>query len=1725
MRKILLVLSLLVLAVPAARSQTATLRYNPPASATGCGAAQNCVVSLTSPTNTPIIAGDTLIYQCEANHGAIYTVSNAGKFVPMKPFASIHGGYQGSQGVVLSAAAETGSDTITFTYQNGNASASTGHCTIWEYQVTGGTPLLDGDNGITSPSGTTIQLPGFTPSAAGDFDVLQSFAPFTAATSVSAPFSLFTNGPSALGHAEGTSASLLSPIFTWGSSQADLMAQSIELGFNSVPCTDLTLANFGGTNGGGGVNGTSVTAAMLAANTKGFQGGAWSFNGTGAFQYSTGAAAPLVGSLGRACDGTFPSVNGTTGITYSTSIGNNQNWEYGASTNGGILTTGSMTADINISFTFPNTDISYDDSFVSETQGDNDFLNAKLRNDTGTQREVSLECPGNGSADTGYTNLNPGQTYHFQEILNPGGTHYFNIYSGWQSPSSPGQLIRVAPCPSLGATYYPQLVAFGNGQVQNQPTPGYNVNFDSFMLTFGFNSTCYAASPAETDVAAAIALCKPISNSIVEMPTGLATWSTQILAALTSSMTLQGQSLCTGGCAPGSQGIGLAFADNGGVCTATLGTCITLNDVGQAALDFSGCTTANVLRITQITFIVAAANSGGSVQPNCTNGQSSAYRFDHLHVINNSNHGVFMEADGGTGLNDHILYSATTGYSYSVFGGDFSTVGYSNWAAPSPWGSANANFIEDSNSTVTTSNGALTDGHFGCNVVIRYSQITGWDGAGITHGTDSGGYRSCIIAEIYNNTMNTNATGANVNPWGSRGGSVIFHDNVLGGPFQWGAIALDYFRANPADAVNSQTWGLAGPGLNWTQVALNVGGTTLNAPAYQTNHTYAANSVVTLAGPCGTNPSPSNVQTTAGGTTGGSAPVCPQFPNTVTDSGGVVWVNVGGATSASPGGQSCGPSSNQQCAGFQTANPDTQCFSGATCLRYFDANGGVWPFRDQPGVVHNQVSVGNWQWNNSGPQQPANYWSTDSPGAVQLNRDYFNSAPSGYAAFGYPHPLNSTSSGSVSVSPSSESCGTSNIGSPVTCGTVTVTNNSGASITISSVTYGGTNGADFTNLTSPTCTGAIANGATCNVVPKFTPSISGTESGTVSIAYTGFSGTPNPLVVSLSGTGSAVAQLVTLSANKKFLVNGTTGQPVFLTGDAPQLLTLQLCANSDITQYLTDRASRNFNAMWVIAIDQLDQNNEPQDGCGNLPFTSGGLTPNNWFGTFNPTYWSRIDAAVAQMSSLGMTVFLQPSFIGNNDGNVYDTPQWNSAANQSIITSYCTTFATRYANANNIVYVLGGDYNPSNATILANVNACGAAMKAADPNHLITIEGYGASGGSNLSTSPYTSGTLPSWLTLNWGYDHIAFGNSISVCNSAFTGGLGVVPVQGEDTYEDEGGITSVQNRNTAYWQVLSGCFAGRLFGNGQIWSFNATHSGDPNPPTWQTELSSVGSVSQQLLGQLMRSREHWLMAPDISHTYLTAGFGSGNSTSVAARSSDGQTIIVYDPVGNTQAFTVNMAGITSASSTVKEWWYNPSNGVSSPIGTHANSGSVVFTAPDANDWVLVLDDASANLSAPGGGSVTISPSSENFGSVTVGHPSSGMASIVTNSTAAAITISTINYTGTNALDFSTSATTCSGSLAANGGSCTITTTFTPSILGVETATLNFAFTGASGSPIVVSVFGTGGSPGVGSCVETQTTTPSVGINVGRRVAETENNSTNDATQAIKPGGVCHAIQ
>ncbi|MFJ4848288.1 choice-of-anchor D domain-containing protein [Streptomyces sp. NPDC088733] len=99
----------------------------------------------------------------------------------------------------------------------------------------------------------------------------------------------------------------------------------------------------------------------------------------------------------------------------------------------------------------------------------------------------------------------------------------------------------------------------------------------------------------------------------------------------------------------------------------------------------------------------------------------------------------------------------------------------------------------------------------------------------------------------------------------------------------------------------------------------------------------------------------------------------------------------------------------------------------------------------------------------------------------------------------------------LSVSPSSLTFGTQAPGTTSAARNVTVTNTGTAAATISSVTASG----DFAQ--SNTCGTSLAAGAGCTVAVTFTPTASGTRTGTLTINGNAAN---NPVTVALSGTGS-----------------------------------------------------------------------------------------------------------------------------------------------------------------------------------------------------------------------------------------------------------------------------------------------------------------------------------------------------------------------------------------------------------------------------------------------------------------------------------------------------------------------------------------------------------------------------------------------------------------------------
>src|ERR1035437_5659591 len=135
------------------------------------------------------------------------------------------------------------------------------------------------------------------------------------------------------------------------------------------------------------------------------------------------------------------------------------------------------------------------------------------------------------------------------------------------------------------------------------------------------------------------------------------------------------------------------------------------------------------------------------------------------------------------------------------------------------------------------------------------------------------------------------------------------------------------------------------------------------------------------------------------------------------------------------------------------------------------------------------------------------------------------------------------------------------------------------------------------------------------------------------------------------------------------------------------------------------------------------------------------------------------------------------------------------------------------------------------------------------------------------------------------------------------------------------------------------------------------------NQLTKMNIIQHLNSFVPRLTGQSYRVQWDTLI-PDFENHVITSGYGTLDSKDyvASARTSNGNTIIAYLPSKRT--VTVDMSNIQGEKA--KCWWYNPSNGKAIVSGTYNNFGFRSFTPDSEGDWVLVIDNASMKLPAPG---------------------------------------------------------------------------------------------------------------------------------------------------------------
>jgi hypothetical protein len=645
--------------------------------------------------------------------------------------------------------------------------------------------------------------------------------------------------------------------------------------------------------------------------------------------------------------------------------------------------------------------------------------------------------------------------------------------------------------------------------------------------------------------------------------------------------------------------------------------------------------------------------------------------------------------------------------------------------------------------------------------------------------------------------------------------------------------------------------------------------------------------------------------------------------------------------------------------------------------------------------------------------------------------------------------------------------------------TATLENTGNSLLTISSIVLGGADPGDFT-MSPCSSTTPLAAGSNCNISVSFTPTVAGSRSATVTITYTGATG--SPAVITLSGMGVAASQSLavgpaTITFPPQVVTTASTLSPYVLltnTGTSPVTISsIALAGDSDFTI--------------------------SSQGCPISPSTlQQGPISNTCavYVSFTPT------AAGARTATVTVTDSApgSPTKITLNGTGVAETkvltvtPTTLAFGPQVTATTSSTLQYITVTNTGNFTVTF------TNVTITGNYalasQGCTGAI-APGSACSIGVSFTPTSAGAKTGTVTITSNATVAAPKVNLSGTGIATTSEILLSQTAVVFDAQTVGVAGTLPqvvyYYNQGNTTSTitsiglaTTGNPGDFSV-SGCTAGTAVGPLSYCTITIKFTAGAAGPR-----SATLNIIDTDPGGAAPGRSIALSGTGISSSVPEVGLYPASLTfaSTAEGSSSTPQSITLTNNGSA-ALTIPSTGITFTGTDPGDYSQTDNCPVSPATLAAGFSCNIAITfspkgigARPAN--LTVTDSAtsspqSATLTGTGVagavGVATLSPTSLPFGNVALGTPSE-LPITVKNTGTASLTFASpsVAITGTVSSDFSQT-NTCTGSLAPTA-TCTIKVTFTPTTIESQTGTVTIT-DNATNSPQLVPITGTGAEAAV----------------------------------------------
>ena len=456
-------------------------------------------------------------------------------------------------------------------------------------------------------------------------------------------------------------------------------------------------------------------------------------------------------------------------------------------------------------------------------------------------------------------------------------------------------------------------------------------------------------------------------------------------------------------------------------------------------------------------------------------------------------------------------------------------------------------------------------------------------------------------------------------------------------------------------------------------------------------------------------------------------------------------------------------------------------------------------------------------------------------------------------------------------------------------------------------------------------------------------------------------------IISLSFCIISTAQLPRLkvSVNKRHLITAD-GKPFFWLGDTGWEL-LHKLNKEDATAYFKKRAEQGFNVIQTVVLAELDGLHSP-NAYGNIPLIDDDLTKPN------EKYFTYIDSLIDIAASFHLYMAILPTW-----GDKLFKDGWGKGPeifNPENAYSYGKWIGNRFKNKTNIIWIIGGDRDPRENS--KDVEVWRSMAKG-------VIEGIGNSdnGLFTFHTQPKATGSSSQWFHNDPWLDmnmlqtgHCRDTEVWETVSNDYNRKPFKPVLNGESIYEEMpvcfnakelGYSNAYDTRKAAYLSVFAGA-CGHTYGCGPVIFFGEKGSNFfANLHGWKESLDLAGANEMKFLKILIESRPMLDRIPDQT---ILMNEGPGLAERIqATRGKD--YAFVYSAYG--RPIIIKPGKISGTK--LNAYWYSPRNGKSKLIGSFANNKELTFIPPlpagspvpsQKEDWVLIIDDASKNYSAPG---------------------------------------------------------------------------------------------------------------------------------------------------------------